>query len=114
MDDKEKARFAQLPPAPVTFLLPETERAKLREKLSDLDKSYDVCHPEKNLLSFYLSLIITVLLTYNVIGLRDFVHKFQHYQGHTFSPEYFEAAYRIVYDWCTTGGIHAAEIGFPL
>jgi len=114
MDDKDKERFAQLPPAPITFLLPISERDKLiekfREKLGDLDE----CHPEKDLLSFYLSLIITELLTNGLIDITVFAHNFQHYRGHTFSPEYFETAYRIVYDWCKTGGLYAAEIGFPL
>ncbi|MCX6746254.1 MAG: hypothetical protein NTX00_04560 [Candidatus Parcubacteria bacterium] len=114
MDDKEKALFAQLPPAPVTFLLPETEGAKLLEKLSDLDKSYDDCHPEKDLLSFYLSLIITELLTKSIINISVFAHLYQHYRDHTFSPEHFDAACRIVYDWCKTDGANAAKIGFPL
>ena len=115
MNDEDKKRYAQLPPATITFMLPEAGQAKLIKKFQGvLDLSIDECHPEKDLLTFYKSLIITEILTSRIINIREFAHVIQHYHGHTFSPLEFEAAVRIIYDWVTTGGENAAKIGEPL
>jgi hypothetical protein len=114
MDDNEKARFAQLPAFENIFRA-GMQRQRLKKKFISLigSKDFDdlLLQQAPLLLNYYQAIIMSELISYGVINVAMFTHEIQDKIAHDFSPLEFDAACRIVYDWCTTGGVNAAKIG---
>lgn|GEM_PF-2970222 len=114
MKDEHKERYAQLPPMKPQFQLPEPkEMVKRMQWWLRFYLGYvDLSDPkQRSTMDFYRVLILSRLLIYGRVDVVILIHEIQECHPNIFSPLDFDAACRIVYDWCTTGGENVAKIG---
>jgi hypothetical protein len=116
MNSTDKQKFSGLPPMTDYYVLPSHKALDeaLEKKLIEILNLVNLDNPEKStMLDYFIARIIIQLLIHDSINLRDFVHELQ-VDGPFEDPLDFDAACRIVLDWCKTGGKKAAKIGHPL
>lgn len=121
MTNKDLERYGDLPEPLYVIERPVNEGAeaqlyqKLHHKLSELITQAGVCGENQlESVSFLEACLLTEILLYGRVDIRNFVHKIQKNIGPLDQPlrqETFKAAWRVVYDWCATGGKNAATIG---
>jgi hypothetical protein len=117
MPRKKHESYGQLPhPQPDFQITEDTERVnKLKVKLITLLSDMDFAPTQLSTVAFYQALILSKLLIYGKVNIRITLNEVWTELGMAaFSSENFEAATYIVYDWVSTGGKFAAEIGAPL
>lgn len=117
MDEQFRIICSKLPPMPA-FYIPEQHPAlieTLEKKLNGLLDQVDIINPQDPVsLDYCIARMIIQLLLYDGIDLKEFAHKLQGENGPFSDPLGFDAASRIIHDWCQTGGKKAAKIGYPL
>jgi len=117
MDDTTREKISALSPMPTCYRLPQHRALVevLEKKLDKLLDQVDIISPQDpSALDYCMARMIIQLLLYDRIDFSELAHQLQQENGAFNDPLEFDAAGRILFDWCETGGKTAAEIGFSL
>jgi hypothetical protein len=113
-----KLRYIQLPSPPKIFTKPDALLVpKLQLMLRCLLGFLDLNQPDMlSTMEYYKALLLSRLLLEGMIDTALLCHEIQRTpeQRNAFRPVEFMLALKVVYDWVSTGGVKAAEVGDPL